>query len=403
MDRKTPEKAPDMTHDQPTLDDEKHAAVRVTLIGMVLDAVLGLLKCVVGFVFHSQALIVDGVHSFSDVASDLLVLAVMRASRQAPDADHPYGHQRFETLGTMILGSFLVAIAGALAWDNLQTLFSGERDDVLPGWPVLVVAALSVIGKEWIYRYTRRIGEEIRSDLIIANAWHSRTDAFSSIIVLVAVAGAMTGLVWLDIVAAVAVALIVGHIGWQLTWSSVKELVDTALDADTTQKIYTIARATEGVRNVHDLRSRRMGSDVLLDLHLLVSPVISVSEGHEIGVNVTQRIRDAFPHVRDVTFHIDAENDAGHEPHSSGLPTRSEIIQSLETTWQEMLEPETLRSLRLHYLGHHVSVEVFVRNTESLHHAVTGRQLREEADHLPWLGDVRIWTPLARLPDQESD
>lgn len=385
-----------MTRNQSTLNDEKHAAVRVTLIGMVLDAVLGLLKCVVGFLFHSQALIVDGVHSFSDVASDVLVLAIMRTSRQAPDADHPYGHQRFETLGTMILGSFLVAVAGALAWDNIQTLLSGARDEILPGWPVLVVAALSIVGKEWIYRYTRRIGEEIRSDLIVANAWHSRTDAFSSIIVLVAVAGAMTGLVWLDILAAVAVAIFVGHVGWMLTWSSVKELVDTALDADTTGKIYTIARETEGVRNVHDLRSRRMGSDVLLDLHLLVSPVISVSEGHEIGVNVTQRIREAFPEVHDVTFHIDAENDAGKEPHSSGLPTRSEIIQSLESTWQHLLEPETLRSLRLHYLGRHVSVEVYIRNTDSVQKAITGQQLRDEAGHLPWLGDVRIWTPLNR-------
>lgn len=372
---------------------EAHAATKVTLVGMALDAALGLLKCVFGWTFHSQALVVDGIHSFSDVASDLLVLTIMRSARKGPDAGHPYGHQRFETLGTMLLGSFLLALGGALAWDNLQPLFSAARELPLPGWPVLVIAALSVVSKEWIYRYTRRVGEAIRSDLIVANAWHSRTDAFSSIIVLVAVAGAMTGLNWLDAVAAVAVAIIIGHIGWRLTWSSVKELVDTALDTETSHEIERLARGTEGVRNVHDLRSRRMGGDVLIDLHLMVSPVISVSEGHEIGVNATQRIREAFPEIRDITFHIDAENDAGNEPHASDLPSRRQVIQTLQSTWHDLLAPEALQTLRLHYLGRHVSVEVFIHNPAAHAHRIDTHVLRERAAHLPWLGDVRVWTP----------
>lgn len=381
-----------MTVPESLLETEKHTATRVTLIGMVLDAVLGLLKCIVGLIFHSQALIVDGIHSFSDVASDVLVLAIMRSSRRGPDAGHPYGHQRFETLGTMLLGSFLLALGGALAWDSMEPLMQDDRELPIPGWPVLAIAALSIVSKEWIYRYTRRIGEAIRSDLIVANAWHSRTDAFSSIVVLVGVAGAMTGIGWLDTVAAVAVAVIIGHIGWRLTWSSVKELVDTALDADTSKEIERVARATEGVRNVHDLRSRRMGGDVLIDLHLMVSPVISVSEGHEIGVNATQRIREAFPDIRDVTFHIDAENDAGNEPHASNLPSRHEVIHALQSAWHANLAPETLQALRLHYLGRHVSVEVFIHNPMA-GRRIDVQQLREQAAHLPWLGDIRVWMP----------
>ncbi|ROT99545.1 cation transporter [Marinobacter sp. R17] len=376
------------------LKQEQQAATRVTVIGMILDAILGAAKCVIGVLFHSQALVIDGIHSFSDVASDLLVLGLMRTARQAPDSDHPYGHQRFETLGTMILGTFLVGLAGALAWDSLQRMLWEPADIALPGWPVLVAAALSIVGKEWIYRYTRHVGEAIRSDLIIANAWHSRTDAFSSIVVLVGAAGAMTGVAWLDALAAIGVSVIIGHVGWHLTWNSVKELVDTALDNSQTREIHNIARATEGVRNVHGLRSRRMGGDVLVDLHLLVSPVISVSEGHEIGVKVTQRIRDAHPDITDVVFHIDAENDAGAEPTESGLPTRSEVIRALEGVWQDKLEPETLRSLRLHYLGDHVSVEIYVHNPDSLTAPVSIEQLREAASRLDWLGNIRIWQPM---------
>ncbi|TBW54616.1 cation transporter [Marinobacter halodurans] len=376
------------------LKQEQQAATRVTLIGMILDIILGVGKCIIGVFFHSQALVIDGIHSFSDVASDLLVLGLMRTARQAPDSDHPYGHQRFETLGTMVLGSFLIGLAGALAWDSLQRMLSEPGDTTLPGWPVLVAAGLSILGKEWIYRYTRRVGEAIRSDLIIANAWHSRTDAFSSIIVLAGAAGAMTGVAWLDALAAIGVSVVIGHVGWSLTWSSVKELVDTAIDDDRTREIHDIARATEGVRDVHDLRSRRMGGDVLLDLHLLVSPVISVSEGHEIGVKVTQRIRDAHPDISDVIFHIDAENDSGAEPTESGLPTRSEIIQALERAWHDRLEPEALRSLRLHYLGDRVSVEIFIRNPDTLTQPVSIQQLRDAASHLNWLGSIRVWRPM---------
>ncbi|MGP4845939.1 cation diffusion facilitator family transporter [Marinobacter sp. 1Y8] len=373
------------------LEREKSAASRVTLIGMLLDALLGGFKCIVGVAFHSQALIVDGIHSFSDVLSDLVVLAIVRASRQAPDRDHPYGHQRFETMGTMFLGSILIALSGALIWDSLDKLIFRPTELMTPEWPVLVIAALSVLGKEWIYRYTRKIGEHIRSDLIIANAWHSRTDAFSSIIVLVAVAGAMLGFPWLDSAAAIIVALIVGHVGWQLAWSSVKELVDTALDRETTEKVLAIARKTPGVRNVHDLRSRRMGSDVLLDLHLQVSPVISVSEGHEIGVNVTSSIRSDYPQIRDVTFHIDAENDAEAEPVESRLPARHDVINALSEAWAGLVLPETLNNIRLHYLGAHVSVELFIHNDDSACQGLTTEKLKARANALPWLGDVRLW------------
>ncbi|MGM0569872.1 cation diffusion facilitator family transporter [Marinobacter sp.] len=373
---------------QHRLDGEFRAASRVTIIGMILDAVLGLLKCIVGLLFNSQALFVDGIHSFTDVASDLVVLVVMKLSRRGPDADHPYGHQRFETLGTMILGSFLIAIGGALAWDNLwRVLIAGELG--IPGWPVLAIAILSILGKEWIFRYTRKVGEEIRSDLIVANAWHSRTDAFSSVVVLVGAAGAMAGFPWLDAVAAIIIAVIIAHVGWQFTWSSVRELVDTGLSDGDTERLRSAAMATEGVRNVHDLRSRRMGSDVLVDVHLVVKPEISVSEGHQVGMQVIRRMRAALPDIRDINFHIDAENDQQGTITTPELPSRKTIRDWLRDQIPEL--DSTRHHIRLHYLGNQVHVELFL--DEPPLQPLTGETVEARIDTPAWLGSLRLWQP----------
>ena len=371
---------------QHRLDGEFRAASRVTLIGMLLDAVLGLLKCIVGLLFNSQALFVDGVHSFTDVASDLVVLVVMKLSRRGPDADHPYGHQRFETLGTMILGSFLIAIGGALAWDNLWRVMT-TAELAIPGWPVLVIAILSILGKEWIFRYTRRVGEQIRSDLIIANAWHSRTDAFSSVVVLVGAVGAMAGFPWLDAIAAIIIAIIIAHVGWQFTWSSVRELVDTGLSDEDTQRLRSAAMATEGVRNVHDLRSRRMGSDILVDVHLVVKPEISVSEGHQVGMQVIRRMRDALPDIRDINFHIDAENDQQGTVTTPELPSRKTIRDWLHSQLPEL--DDARHHLRLHYLGNQVHVELFLDEPLPL----ASGTVEVRVDTPEWLGSLRVWHP----------
>lgn len=368
------------------LAGEMKAASRVTIIGMILDAVLGVIKVIAGALFHSQALLVDGIHSFTDVASDLVVLGVMKVSRQEPDDDHPYGHQRIETFGTLVLGSILIAVGAALAWENTLRLIEGGVDTV-PGWPVLVAAAVSVASKEWIFRYTRHVGLRIRSDLIIANAWHSRTDAFSSVVVLVSTAGAMLGMVWLDVFAAVVIAGIIIHIGWKFTWDSVKELVDTGLSPEDTEMLKSIARDTDGVRNVHELRSRRMGHDILLDIHLVVRPEISVSEGHQIGMQVVSGMRDALDNIRDINFHIDAENDEDQPLTSERLPSREDIRAILTRHLGEL--PQHSR-LRLHYLKNKVHLELFLDGPEG-EAVFSSSKIKEELRSYPWFGSVRVW------------
>ncbi len=380
------EPLPSNQRHQDHLTAEMAAASRVTIVGMVLDAVLGIIKVIAGALFHSQALLVDGIHSFTDVASDLVVLGVMRLSRKAPDQDHPYGHQRIETFGTLVLGSILIAVGAALAWENTLRLLEGKAD-IVPGWPVLLAAAISVASKEWIYHYTRRVGRAIRSDLIIANAWHSRSDALSSVVVLLSTTGAMAGLVWLDVLAAVIISGIIVRIGWKFSWDSVKELVDTGLSPDATEMLKDIARQTDGVRNVHELRSRRMGHDILLDVHLLVRPDISVSEGHQIGMRVVSGMRDALDNIRDINFHIDAENDEDHPPTSGQLPHRDEIHRVLVERLGEL--PSNTR-LRLHYLKNKVHLELFF-DTSAGSDLLTAERIRAELGDYDWFGSARVW------------
>lgn len=360
----------------------------VTLIGAVLDAGLGLLKIVVGVFAQSYSLIADGIHSLSDLATDFIVLVITRFSRSSPDSDHPYGHARFETLATVLLGFILFAVAAALAYDNLKRfLLSTELP--IPAWPALIAAALSIASKEWIYRYTARVAKLYKSDLLLANAWHSRSDAFSSIVVLIGVAGAMLGIVWMDVVAALVVAVIIAKIAIDFIWKNLRQLVDEGLPVPDQKKIRTLARETEGVLDVHDLRSRMMGSEVFIELHIQVNPWISVSEGHYIGNRVSKNLRKHMPDIGDIVFHIDIEDK--HEANLSFLPSRAEVLTALTAALPELQTLAQLDKTRLHYVKKHIVVEIYVPDCDETKFA----EFRAKTDALlaehTWLASVQFW------------
>lgn len=371
---------------------------KVTLIGALLDAVLGVAKVTVGLMANSHALVADGIHSFSDLITDAMVLVITRFSHHAPDESHPYGHGRFETFGTVVLGALLIAVAGAMAYDSVYRLIYLEVFSV-PAWPALVVAVISIVSKEWIYRYTKAIGEKINSKLLIANAWHSRSDAFSSAVVLVGVAGAMLGVAWLDSLAALVVAIMIANIGWGLAWESIQELVDTALSADEVAEIRAVVMSVKGVVGVHDLRSRKMGADALLDIHIQVGSKVSVSEGHNIGVWVTDSLLRKFKDISDVIFHIDPEEDDSGDLRIDGkvvmLPLRGDVISALNETWLDINHIENIQHINLHYLSDSVQVEVYMseaifkNNTFNKH--FFNQQLVNGAEHLHWLKGIRVW------------
>lgn len=375
-------------------DQQAYAARKVTLIGLVVNAINAVIKIFVGFWANSYALIADGIHSASDMLSDVLVLVASHYGQQQPDKDHPYGHDRYETLATLILGALLIAVAGALVWDSMMRLLT-PRELVTPGAIALVVALASIASKEWIYRYTLRIARQINSRLLEGNAWHHRTDSLSSIVVFVAVGGALFGITWLDQLAAVIVALMVARIGFALIWDSLKELVDTALPQDEVDNLRATALTIPGVRDVHDLRSRRMANRTLLDIHLQVDPHISVTEGHEVGAWVARLLRKQYGHISDVTFHIDPEYDEHLDVTADNhrLPLRPDAVAQLNERWQGEPLFEHPHHTVLHYLDQAIDVDLFYAaedvptdHIEQLQSTLTAR-----ADDLPWLRQVKVW------------
>jgi len=339
-------------------DARYREVARVTIVGAILDLVLGIAKLLAGYLAHSQALIADGIHSLSDLATDGIVLLAARHSNLGPDAEHPYGHGRFETIATVGLAVALVAVASGIAYSAISRLISPEVVPQ-PGIWALLVAALSIISKEWIYQYTIRVARRQRSDMLRANAWHSRTDAFSSVIVLAGVAGTMAGFTYLDAVAAVAVALLIAHIGLKLGWDALKELVDTAADQRQVESLRKCIMDVGGVRDLHLLRTRHAGGQVLVDVHIVIDAVISISEGHHISEVVRSRLLKEFEGVTDVTVHIDPEDDE-EEAVTLGMPLRDELLSRIHHQFDGIEALERIERFTLHYLGGKVQVEALM-------------------------------------------
>lgn len=365
---------------------------KVTLIGAILNAILAILKVIIGLLANSQALITDGIHSASDLISDSIVIVMHRISHQAPDEQHPYGHGRFETMGTVVLGSILLIVAGGIGWESLLKLMIPESQ-LVPTWPALLVAVLSILSKEWLYQITKTVGERLNSSLVIANAWHHRSDALSSIVVLVGIAGAMLGFTWLDTFAALIVAGMVAKIGWSLLWDSLKELVDTGLSAEENKQIIAVIKSVPGVIGVHDLRTRKMGANVLLDVHLQVKADASVSEGHYIGNWVAQTVVERFDSIHSVLFHIDPENDKENE-YAGGcdslLPLRKEVMSRLIEQWQDALPQQFVEKATLHYLDEKIFVDIFLKSDTPCYSETLASELTAKIDAV-WFAGVEIW------------
>lgn len=331
------------------------ATRRVTAIGGVLDLGLGVLKLSVGYAAASQALIADGVHSLSDLVTDFMVIWAAREASRAPDADHPYGHQRIETLAGIILGLVLGVVAAGIAVDAVRTALAGPG--AVPGVAALLVAGLSVLGKEAIFRYTMRVANTLESELLRSNAWHSRSDALSSIVVIIGVAGTIMGYWYLDAVAAVVVAAMILWVASRMVWRGVQDLIDTGVSSGTAREIERIVRKVDGVRDAHDLRTRRMGNEIYLDGHVLVDGRVSVSEGHRIGEAVRRRLQGEFPDMTDITIHIDVEDDEAYQ-RSAHLPLRPEADALLDEYWAPLPAAALVRRRVYHYLGGKLHVEV---------------------------------------------
>ncbi|MBL4680103.1 MAG: cation transporter [Pseudomonadales bacterium] len=370
------------------MKDKNNKTEKLLILSGVIDLGLGLIKIFVGIISGSYALIVDGIHSLTDLVTDIMVWGFNRVGIADPDEDHPYGHARFETFGTLILGCLLLLLAAFLVYDTTARLLTIESYTT-PTWPALLAAVLSIATKEWLYQITYKLGLETRSKLLQANAWHHRTDAISSIMVLIGVGCAMLGVPWLELLAAIGVAIMIAIVGWSLAKSSIAELVDTALSDSYVKDIRNKIVNVEGVRGVHSIRTRQMGADAHVDIHLQVDSSISVSEGHHIGEWVTKSLLDNFIEVTDVIFHIDAEDDElyGENSLDDLAPLRREVREALTNAWDSILDNDKVIKMNLHYLENKIQIEIFLKQ----HDKDLLPQLIKATDHLPWLENITLW------------
>lgn len=378
------------------LTDQKRlryrAIQRVTAVGVLVNLVLAASKTIIGFTAQSQALVADGIHSLSDLLSDGLVYFAAKQANHGPDEAHPYGHGRFETAATLGLGILLVLVAIGITWDAVGRLFT--PDALLHPKPLALYAALfSIVANEALYHYTAHVARKIKSDLLQANAWHHRSDALSSVVVLIGVGGTMAGLPYLDAIAAVGVGLMIAKIGWDLSWPAFQELVDEGLDEERLASIRDIIHQIGGVQDIHMLRTRRIGGEATVDVHILVAPWLSVSEGHMIGQAVIDRLMDQVTEVTDVTVHIDPEDDEEAVP-CEGLPLRMEAEKLLAQQWRNIPGAEKRRRVVLHYLAGKINVDVYFSLddlSDEEARQTFRRALQEKAAEQPEFGVVRIY------------
>lgn len=329
------------------------AARKSTWVSIFINLILTVLQVLGGFFGKSQSLMADGMHSLADLLSDVLVLFANRHGNKHADADHPYGHARIETAASLILGVSLAALGiGLLVAAGMRLQHPEHVQTVQP--VALWVAIIALAAKEGMFRYMLAVAHHVRSQMLVANAWHARSDAASSLVVIIGIIGNLLGYTFLDLIAAAVVGGMIAWMGIQFSREAMLELIDTGLDQEEVRAIRNTLKAVPGVIGLHELRTRKMADNALVDAHIMVDPKVSVSEGHYIAEAARTAVLNGH-HVMDVMVHIDPEDDAKAKPNAH-LPQRHLLLAHLADRLGMPLPPQT--RVVLHYLGGHVDAEL---------------------------------------------
>ncbi len=279
------------------------AASRSTWVSVFVNLILTIAQVAVGVLAKSQGLIADGIHSLSDLVADFVVLLASHQSKKDADADHPYGHQRFETAASLVLGLLLLAVGVGMLWSAARKLEAPETVATVH-IVALWVAGGALISKELLFRYMLSVAKRVKSSMLVANAWHARSDAASSLVVGVGIIGNLAGYPILDPIAALIVGFMVTKMGWGFSWDAMHDLMDRAVDEQEVQAIRSTLLETPGVAGVHDVRTRKMGDMIVVDAHIEVDACISVEAGHDIAVVARQRVLQRH-RVLNLMTHVD--------------------------------------------------------------------------------------------------
>ncbi|WP_151448314.1 cation diffusion facilitator family transporter [Lacisediminimonas profundi] len=293
----------DEEDDEHTLAERARAARRSTWVSVGVNIVLCTLQIVVGIFSKSQGLIADGIHSLSDLLGDAVVLVAGHHSKKDADEDHPYGHHRFETAASLVLGVLLLSVGIGMLWSafvKLEDPGTVQSVHISALW----VAGIALVAKELLFRYMLAAAKRVKSGMLVANAWHARSDAASSLVVGVGIIGNLAGYPILDPIAALIVGFMVAKMGWEFGWDALHDLMDRAVDQEEVEAIHRTLVETPGVKNVHDVRTRKMGDMIVVDAHIEVDAAISVEAGHDIAVAARQRVMQRH-RVLNLMTHVD--------------------------------------------------------------------------------------------------
>lgn len=287
----------------------------VTLIGSAVNAILILLKFIAGFLGRSSAMVADAVHSLSDFISDVVVLVFVKIAGKPKDKGHDYGHGKFETLATMIIGLLLVVVGIGLMINGIESVIRSINGEALerPTMLALIIAIVSIVSKEWLYRYTVKSGKKLNSQAVMANAWHHRSDAVSSFGTLLGIAGAMfLGDRWriLDPIAAIIVSIFIVKSGYDIVKPCISELLEASLPEDKEKEITNLVMGVPGIVFVHNLRTRRIGNGIAVDLHAKMDGNLTLSEAHEKATAAENAIKKAFGENSIINIHMEPARDS---------------------------------------------------------------------------------------------
>ena len=292
------------------MDKRERTIYRTTLLGTVINSILIILKFLAGILGRSSAMVADAVHSLSDFITDVIVLVFVKIAGKPRDKGHEYGHGKFETLATVIIGLFLIIAGVGLMINGIDLVVKSINGTPLPrpGYLALIIAIVSIISKEWLYHFTAKKGREVNSQAVIANAWHHRSDAISSIGTLIGIAGAMfLGEHWriLDPAAAIVVSLFIIKSGYDIMKPSIDELLEASLPEEQEAEIIRIVTAIPGIKNIHNLRTRRIGNEIAVDLHAKMDGNLSLSAAHAIATLAEKAIKQRFGENSFINIHME--------------------------------------------------------------------------------------------------
>lgn len=279
------------------------AAKKSTMVSVLVNCLLTVGQVLVGFIAGSQGLIADGIHSLSDLIADFVVLLANHKSKKAADEDHPYGHHRYENAASLVLGVLLLAVGVGMLWSAIHKIQHPEtiaQVHIIALW----VALTALIFKELLFRYMLAVAKRVRSSMLVANAWHARSDAASSLVVAIGIVGNLMGYGLFDPLAALIVGVMVAKMGYSFMWDSLHDLMDRAADTETEQKIRETLLSSAGIAGIHDLKTRKMGDLIVVDVHLEIDGSLTVKEGHDIAVAARNAVLAQHP-VLNVMTHVD--------------------------------------------------------------------------------------------------